>query len=72
MARLTEPASFEWLNIKQAVALGCLNSDSVLVRDSLHKQFLKLSAAFEVALVDAIKDSFWTIPTANKYLLVKR
>ena len=53
MARLTEPASLEELNLKQAVALGCLNSDSVLVRDSLHKQFLKLSAAFEVALIDA-------------------
>ena len=53
IARLMEPASSEELNLKQAIALGCLNSDSVLVRDNLHKQLLKLSAAFEVALVDA-------------------
>ncbi|XP_045033650.1 microtubule-actin cross-linking factor 1 isoform X20 [Daphnia magna] len=53
IARLMEPSSNEELNLKQAVAFGCLNSDSVLVRDNLHRQLLKLSAAFELAIVDA-------------------
>lgn len=69
--KFTDPVTNETVNLKEAVGLGLMDPDSVLLKDFYKKKFVKLGEAFRKGLMDAEKGNVLDNSNSKLYTLHK-